>query len=177
MLNKIGKLLPNNCSERIYKRIYKFNSYGLSLCTVFRCSQTPAIFSAISAPSTWGHALTLVRSVGRRLPLRQASSSISTFTAVSNPLAVSQSFVNVAPFLLAFSKACCILNISLTQLTSRYIIYLPLSIRAVPSYLYCCSSEDCCCFRQTIITLDSPSLVLCEDKNVLISLFMMLISL
>lgn len=75
-----------------------------------------------------------------------------------------------------FSKACCILNISLTQLTSRYIIYLPLFITAVPSYFYCCSSEDYF-FHQTIITLDLPNLVLCEDKNVLISLCIMLISL
>lgn len=97
------KLLPINYSERTCKRGYKFHSQALSLVPVFRCSQTPATFSAISAPSTWGHVLTLVQSVGRRLPLRQASSSISTFTAVSNPLAVSQSSLNQTPTVLSFS--------------------------------------------------------------------------
>ena len=57
----------------------------------FRCSQIPATSSATSAPSTWAHALTRVPSAARPSPPRQASSSISTSTAVSNPLSVSES--------------------------------------------------------------------------------------
>lgn len=74
----------------------------------FRCSQIPATFSATSAPSMWGRALTPVRSVGRRSPPRRASSSISTSTAVSNPLAVSGSFLIYSPdrpFLLIAPKS------------------------------------------------------------------------
>lgn len=55
-----------------------------------RCSQIPAIFSVTSALSTWVHVHTRVLNVARPSPPRQASSSTSTSTAVSNPLSVSQ---------------------------------------------------------------------------------------
>lgn len=58
----------------------------------FRCSQIPVTFSVTSALNTWGPALTHALNVARPLPPRQASSSISTSTVVSNPLAVSKGF-------------------------------------------------------------------------------------
>lgn len=57
----------------------------------FRCSQILATSSATSAPSTLVLALTRVLSVARLSPHRQASSSTSTSTAVSNLLSVSGS--------------------------------------------------------------------------------------
>lgn len=69
----------------------------------FRCSQIPATFSGTSAPSTWEHGLTRVLNVARPLPPRQVSNSISTSTAVSNPLSVSKSLWQMSKFLIVNS--------------------------------------------------------------------------
>lgn len=134
MLNEIG----NHCrsiTAREHASVYINLIYRLYLWfPVYRCSQTPATFSAISAPSTWGRELTLVPSVGRRLPLRQASSSISTFTAVSNPLAVSQSSLNetpTSPFVLTPPKSAAFLTFPYPSVQADKVfiylfIYLPL---------------------------------------------------